>query len=210
MVGATLAAGCLCVSMTACASSGQSPRDERVTAVSASTGSTTAQAAEFDAPGAELSSPVPRASSEAGPLVGSQPLDVLPEDGTRMGVTEIRTTSHEGVDRIVVELDGTGAPGWHVSTDISPTAAGSGLPIGYGGATALLIDVRGVVQPTVSPSGPSPVHDAAGGILRSVGVQGVFEGVQRIVVGLGDGAPNYRVSLLDSPTRIVVDVTRPE
>jgi hypothetical protein len=196
--------------MAACASSDEAPRDEKVTAVSAATGATTAQAAEFDAPGAELGSPAPRASSEAGPLVGSQPLDVVPEDGTRMAVTEVRTASHGGVDRIVVELDGTGAPGWHVSTDISPTAAGSGLPISYGGDTALLIDVRGVVSPTAAPSGPDRVHDTAGGVVRSVGVQGVFEGVQRIVVGLGDGAPTYRVSLLDSPTRIVVDVTRPE
>ncbi|MEY8566047.1 hypothetical protein AALF15_05680 [Corynebacteriaceae bacterium 7-707] len=211
-LGATLAGGCLCVSLAACSSSDDSPRDEEFTAVSAATGSA-AQTTEFEAPGAELSSPVPRASNEAGPLAGSQPLDVLPEDETRLNVAEVRTGSHEDFDRIVVELDGTGAPGWRVSTEDSPTSDGSGLPISYDGETALVIDVRGVVTPTdstgsTSSTGRTPVHEKANGVVRSVDVQGVVEGVQRIVIGLKNSDPSYKVTLLDSPTRIVVDITR--
>lgn len=206
-VGATLASGCLCVSLVGCASPDQSARDDKVTAVSAATG-TAPHTAEPDVPGAELSSPVPRTSNESGPLTGSQPLDVLPEDDTEMTVSEVRAGSHGGFDRIVVELDGEGAPGWYVSTDKAPTADGSGLPISYEGDTALVIDVRGVQMPTDATGDPAPVHNAAEGVVHSVDVQGVFEGMQRIVIGLADDNPSYKVTLLDSPTRIVVDVTR--
>lgn len=206
-VGATLVGGCLCVSLVACSGSDQPARDDEVTAVSAATG-TAPHTAELDAPGAELSSPAPRASSESGPLTGSQPLDVLPEDDTEMAVSEVRAGSHGGFDRIVVELDGEGAPGWYVSTDKAPTADDSGLPVSYEGDTALVIDVRGVQMPTDATGDPTPVHNVAEGVVRSVDVQGVFEGMQRIVIGLADGNPSYKVTLLDSPTRIVVDVTQ--
>lgn len=206
-VGATLVGGCLCVSLVACSGSDQPARDDEVTAVSAATG-TAPHTAEFDAPGAELSSPVPRASNESGPLTGSQPLDVLPEDDTEMTVSEVRTGSYDSFDRIVIELDGDGAPGWYVSTDKAPTADGSGLPVSYEGDTALVIDVRGVQMPTAATGDPTPVHNVAEGVVRSVDVQGVFEGMQRITIGLADDNPSYKVALLDSPTRIVVDVTR--
>ncbi|MEJ6549354.1 AMIN domain-containing protein [Corynebacterium sp. USCH3] len=207
-VGTALVGGCLCVSLVACSDADRAPRAEDVTAVSAATG-TAPDTAEFDAPGAELGSPVPRASSESGPLTGSQPLDVLPADETRMTVSEVRTGSYEAFDRIVVELSGDGAPGWFVSTDDDPTADGSGLPLSYEGDTALVIDVRGVELPSDSAEDPTPVHDTAEGVVRSVDVQNVFEGTQRIVIGLDGAAPTYNVTLLDSPTRIVVDVIRP-
>ncbi len=206
-VGAALVGGCLCVSLVSCSGTDQSPRDEEVTAVSAATG-TAQHTAELDAPGADLSSPVPRASNESGPLTGSQPLDVLPEEDTEVTVSEVRTGSHESFDRIVIELDGKGAPGWYVSTDKAPTADGSGLPIRYEGDTALVIDVRGVQMPSNATGDPAPVHNVAEGVVRSADVQGVFEGMQRIVIGLADDNPTYNVTLLDSPTRIVVDVTR--
>lgn len=197
---AALVCGCLCVSLTAC-SSGGADDDNEFNPVSASTSSP-----QFSAPGAELASPVPRSSSESGPLSGSQPLDVLPEEGTRMTVSEVRAASHGTFERVVIELDGEGSPGWFVTTDDAPTADGSGAPIDYDGETALVIDVRGL---EMSPGGDdTPVKKIGTELIESVEAKGVFEGMQRIVVGIDEDDPDFTLNILDSPTRIVVDILK--
>lgn len=196
-----LAGGCLCASLSACGGDRDNPGNS-FNPVSAET-SADAPAAAFAAPGANLASPVPRPSTETGPLPGSQPFDVLPSEGTRMKISEVRAATHDGFDRIVVELDGDGSPGWYVSTDDRPTADGSGNPVSYDGDTALVIDVRGLVGDS---DHSAPVDNVARGVIGSVQSLGVFEGTQRIVVGLDVDDPTFTVSRLDDPTRVVVDV----
>lgn len=171
--------------------------------------STSAPESEVDAPGAELSPPSPRPSSETAPLAGAQPLDVLPEDDTSLDITEVRAGSHSTFDRVVIELEGQGSPGWYVSTTDDPVSDGSGAPVTYDGTTALVIDVRGLegFSDQDDDPGNTPVHNAAADVVRSVRAMGVFEGTQRVVIGLDDATPSFTVNLLDGPTRIVVDIT---
>ncbi|MGP9722384.1 AMIN-like domain-containing (lipo)protein [Corynebacterium sp. AOP40-9SA-29] len=197
---AALVCGCLCVSLTAC-SGGGADDDNEFNPVSASTSSP-----QFAAPGAELASPAPRSSSESGPLSGSQPLDVLPEEGTQMTISEVRAASHGTFERIVIELEGDGSPGWFVTTDDEPAADGSGAPIDYDGDTALVIDVRGLEMSESSTD--VPVKKISTDLIESVEAKGVFEGSQRIVVGLGEDNPDFTLNVLDSPTRIVVDILK--
>lgn len=197
---AALVCGCLCVSLTAC-SGGGADEDNEFNPVSASTSSP-----QFAAPGAELASPAPRSSSEAGPLSGSQPLDVLPEGGTRMTVSEVRAASHGTFERVVIELEGEGSPGWFVTTEDTPTADGSGAPIDYEGDTALVIDVRGLEMP--QGGNGTPVRKISTDLIESVEAKGVFEGMQRIVVGIDGDDPDFTLNILDSPTRIVVDILK--
>lgn len=203
---AVVVGGCLCALLASCGNGDGDGED----AVFSPANSAHSPASDSPAaPGAELSSPQPRTSSESGPLPGSQPLDVLPADGTRLDVVDVRAGTHGNFDRVVIELDGRGSPGWFVADDDSPTADGSGRPIDYDGETALVIDVRGLVLPGNGGADGPPVTNAANTLVNSVDVEGIFEGQQRIVVGLDEADLSFNVNLLDSPTRLVVDIMHP-
>lgn len=163
---------------------------------------------QVDAPGAELSPPAPRPSSETVPLPRAQPLDVLAEEDSQLTVTEVRSGSHATFDRVVVELAGDGSPGWYVSTTDRPVTDGSGRAVDYIGETALVIDVRGLTghgnPDKESPA--TPIDDAATETVRSITPLGISEGVQRVVIGLDKADPTFNVNVLDGPTRIVVDI----
>ena len=143
------------------------------------------------APGAELSRPAPRSSDESDPLTGAQPKDVLPSEGAELSIAEVRAGTHDDFDRIVVELDGSGSPGWKVTPDESD-----------GG---LEITVRGL-KPSGSPEESPRVSNAANTEVTSVDVDGANNGSRRIMVGVKDASADYSVSLLSSPSRLVVDI----
>ena len=174
-----------------------------------------ASAATVSAPGAELGTPDPVPETEDGPLSGTQPVNVLPGDGTALVAAQVRVGAHSTYDRIVVEFDGTGSPGWDVSLSDHPTADGSGLPVDFSGRQAMVIDLRGIDMNATADRAAAgadatpPVKLAKDtGAIRSVKAAGAFEGQQRVVVGLADRNPEFRVNLLSSPTRLVIDVMR--
>ena len=57
-------------------------------------------------------------------------------------------------------------------------------------------------------AGPSSIHPASGGAIREVVFGSMFEGTQEIFIGVESKEP-FRVYLLKSPTRIVLDVQHP-
>lgn len=103
----------------------------------------------------------------------------------------MRAGTHDDFDRIVVELDGSGSPGWKVAPDESD-----------GG---LEITVRGL-KPSGSPEESPRVSNAANTEVTSVDVDGANNGSRRIMVGVKDASADYSVSLLSSPSRLVVDI----
>ncbi|MGO1703501.1 MAG: AMIN-like domain-containing (lipo)protein [Candidatus Corynebacterium faecigallinarum] len=189
IVASVVAGGCLCAALVACGDAGDGEGGPEL--VSGRIGSEVQSTATGDAPGAELSRPAPRSSDESDPLTGTQPKDVLPSEGAELSITEVRAGTHDDFDRIVVELDGSGSPGWKVAPDESD-----------GG---LEITVRGL-KPSGSPEESPRVSNAANTEVTSVDVGGANNGSRRIMVGVKDASADYSVSLLSSPSRLVVDI----
>ncbi|WP_297008118.1 hypothetical protein [uncultured Corynebacterium sp.] len=149
-------------------------------------------------PGTEASAPPP----PPGP-----PEDTVPGPGTQLDITGIRAGSHDGYDRIVVDLNGTGTPGSALRLTENPTADGSGFPVEYTGAQALTVAVHGITYNGVEPS----VSGIPAGSVASVKAMGAFEGTQLIVIGLTDGditLDDISATTLTDPTRLVIDIRR--
>ncbi|MDN6661329.1 MAG: hypothetical protein L0L26_05630 [Corynebacterium variabile] len=150
-----------------------------------------------DNPGTEDPAPPPQ-----GP-----PEDTMPGPGTQLDITEVRAGTHDGYDRIVLEMDGTGTPGSVLRLTENPTADGSGFPVEYTGEQALTVAVHGITYNGVEPS----VSGIPAGSVASVKAMGAFEGTQLIVIGLTDGditLDDISATTLDSPTRLVIDIRR--
>ena len=126
-------------------------------------------------------------------------------------LTAVRTGREEGFDRVVFEFEGT-LPGYVVGyADGQLTADGSGAPIPLPGEGALEVRMEqasGVrfegSQVEETYTGP-PRIPVDGGIVTEVVRAGDFEGQLTWGVGVRRLAP-FRVSTLQGPPRVVVDV----
>lgn len=119
----------------------------------------------------------------------------------------MRAGTHQGFDRVVIELAGDGTPGWHV--DYAPVAQqqASGNELRVQGQSFLNVNIDGTTYPfevgmeakeltPVSGEGPAVAEVVSGG---------TFEGRSQFVIGLkGDRLP-YSVTYLEDPKRIVID-----
>jgi hypothetical protein len=130
-------------------------------------------------------------------------------DGVPAQVASVRSASHEGFDRIVLEFKGDRVPGHHLEYVDRPArdcTAGAALDIA--GDALLLVQIS-----------PASAHDEAGAStadkevkpalanVREIERSCDFEGVVAFVVGVG--APNpFRVFELTAPARLVVDIKR--
>jgi hypothetical protein len=142
------------------------------------------------------------------------PANTEPDKGTpsadaRVTVTELRVGRHEGFDRVVFEVDGTGTPGWDVRYVDDPSSQGSGDPIDVEGAAALQVTLTGVGLPddTGVPeySGPDPLSIPETETVTEIVFDGTFEGQAVAFVGTTAQTP-FRVYLLEDPVRVVVEV----
>ena len=120
--------------------------------------------------------------------------------GGDLSVSDIRLATHDDFDRVVFDVAGDGAPGWTVTPTDAPVQQGSGSPIDYEGASALSVNLHGMAQPL-------EVGDVAGvgGVVTEVIPDISHHGTAQFIIGLQNEAP-FSVTLLDEPTRVVVDV----
>jgi hypothetical protein len=120
-------------------------------------------------------------------------------------VTDIRIGRHDGFDRVVFEVDGTGAPGWDVRYVDAPSSQGSGNPVDVEGSAFLQVTLTGVGYPYDTGveewSGPDPLSVAD----TEVAWDATFEGQSVAFVGTTAETP-FRVYLLENPVRVVVEV----
>ncbi|WP_305094454.1 hypothetical protein [Prescottella sp. R16] len=127
-------------------------------------------------------------------------------------ITDMRVGHHDGFDRVVYELDGTGTPGWRTEIVGTVTQQGSGNPIAVAGQGILQVLIDGSAMPVttgVEPyDGPNPVEVPNPEIVTEVRDAGVFEGTAQTAIGLTTRDVSYRVYTLDGPTRLVVDIAR--
>lgn len=145
------------------------------------------------------------------------PADRLPDTAqasadAALSPTSLRFGAHQGYDRIVLDLEGTGTPGWTSEYTDEPRLDGSGEPVDLEGSAYLVTTVTGLQYPTEEGA-----HEFAGqrrfqpdgsGVVQEVMYGDVFEGTANIYVGLSSEQP-FRVFLLQNPTRLVIDVQTP-
>ncbi|MFB9620486.1 AMIN-like domain-containing (lipo)protein [Brooklawnia cerclae] len=123
-------------------------------------------------------------------------------------ITGLRVGSHPLYDRVVIDLSGGRAEDlpWSVQYRDSPTAQGSGEPIGLDAEAYVRVQLSGQMIPpqgTDVPSGLQP--DSAVGNVRGVYADPVFEGQSIVWIGV-DRVRGYAVMTLESPARLVVDI----
>lgn len=143
------------------------------------------------------------------------PADLRPDVGGGQGsgngltVTDVRIGRQAGYDRVVLELGGTGRPGWRVEYVAVPRADGSGERLDLDGDSFLQVDLRGMGLP-FETGVDEDARDRVPGVggVAEVAPGGVFEGHQLAFVGLDGGRRPFRAFALSGPTRVVVDVVR--
>jgi hypothetical protein len=132
--------------------------------------------------------------------------------GASVTVSDIRIGRHDGFDRVVFEVGGTGAPGWDVRYVDAATSQGSGKPVDVAGDAVLQVSLTGAGYPygtgveEFAPSGP--VAGAGTRVVTEAVFDATFEGTTVTFVGTTQRAP-FRVYLLEGPTRVVLEVADP-
>ncbi|MDP9430245.1 MAG: hypothetical protein M3Q47_15910 [Actinomycetota bacterium] len=175
----------------------------------------------------EVSSP---ATSPAAPSTGAEPTSTAAEDtGTdappfegdtqpatreasadaRVTVSEIRTGRQDGYDRVVLEMGGTGTPGWDVRYVDAAYSQGRGEEVDVVGEAVLQVTVTGAGYPFDTGveewAGPDPLPGNGTRTVTEVAWDATFEGTSVAFVGTAGEAP-FRVYALEGPTRVVVEV----
>jgi len=131
-----------------------------------------------------------------------------PVDPAGLTVTAVRGARHEGYDRVVFELAGSGTPGWQVEYVETPAAQGSGDGVDVPGQAYLQVTLQGTTYPYESGAeevarGPVPVSGTE--TVAGVVYDATFEGTS--VAWIGTSARNpFRVYSLTGPSRVVVEV----
>ncbi len=130
-----------------------------------------------------------------------------PEAPSQLMVTDVRTGSHAGFDRVVFDLTGEGNPGWFMDYTDTPAQQGSGNTIKYDGSTTINVNIDGTVYPfDLGMEDPQiGTVQGTGNLVTEVISAGTFEGRSQFVVGL-DGQHPYSVTVLQNPHRLVIDV----
>ncbi|MFW2513460.1 hypothetical protein ACNI3K_06750 [Demequina sp. SO4-13] len=150
---------------------------------------------------------------EEAPFPADRATDTADASGdAQLSPVDMRFGVHEGYDRIVLDLEGPGQPGWSSSYVDEPTMAGSGRTVDLAGEASLVTHVDGVVYPTEEDAaeyeGPERFQPEAAGVIEEVVYGSVYEGQVDIYVGLSSEEP-FRVFSLEDPTRVVIDVQHP-
>lgn len=181
---------------------------------------TTAASSPATTPSPEVSTPAPSASAGADDAEADAAAPAFPADtavdtadasaDAALTVIDVRVGHHDGFDRVVLELDGTGTPGWRVEYVDAAVEDPSDTPVELGGDSTLQIMVTGTQLPyetglsefparqPVTASGTTAVTEAV--------FLGTFEAQSQALVGVaGEPAP-FRAYLLADPVRLVVDV----
>lgn len=155
--------------------------------------------------------------SLASPATKAQPLGTAdpapksqrPSEPAQLAVVGVRVGAHEGFDRVVVDLEGKGDPGWFVDYTSTPIQETVAQPLEVAGNSFLNINVDGTVAPfEMGKDNNVPITMAGdtGNVIDVISA-GTYEGRSQIVVGLRSELP-YSVQILEDPMRVVVDIVQ--
>jgi hypothetical protein len=150
--------------------------------------------------------------AEAGvttPFAGDTNADVAdPVGATGLVVTTVRAARHEGFDRVVFELAGSGTPGWSVEYVDTPSSQGQGEAVQLPGAAFLQVTLQGVTNPYETDAAElarGPVTVSGTDVVQGVFYDASFEGTSVAWLGTAGRRP-FRVYALTGPSRVVVEV----
>lgn len=146
----------------------------------------------------ETEEPVPFPASTADDTAGAS-------SDSALTITGVRTAVHDGYDRVVLDLEGAGTPGWRVGYVDVATDDPSDRTLDIAGDGTLQVTVIGTAMPTAA-NGIGPVLTPDYPVLREVNVRGWFEGQDLAFIGLDAPEHPFRVFTLTDPTRLVIDV----
>jgi len=168
---------------------------------------------------------VTQSPAQATPLPDAGPDDDAPfvantEPDTNAGTSgalltplDLRFGRHDGYDRLVLDLDGSGEPAWRMEYVDEPRGQGSGEIVDLDGGAYLVLDVQNIMLPGEEEGqpeylGPAAIIPPSGGVIREVQWGGIFEGTLQVFVGVTEEVP-FRVFMLDDPARLVIDIQHP-
>lgn len=140
------------------------------------------------------------------------PTTVQPADyGSDYEVVGVRVGSHDGYDRVVVELSGGDAASlyWWAEYDSNPVTQGKGDPVELDGDATLRVNVQGIAMPEPGDEMVRGLQaDSGQGEVTGVYVDPMFEAMIQVFIGVEQRA-GFHVSTLESPTRLVIDIQHP-
>jgi hypothetical protein len=142
----------------------------------------------------------------------AEPVTADASSDASVTVSNIRLGRHDGFDRVVFEVGGTGTPGWDVRYVDSPSSQGSGEPVDVAGDAVLQVTLTGAGYPydtgveEYSASGPLSAADTKA--VTEVVFDATFEGTTMAFVGTTGRTP-FRVYQLANPVRVVLEVADP-
>jgi hypothetical protein len=136
-------------------------------------------------------------SDDGGP---AQPGSTADPSGQGGGVS-IRLATHEGYDRLVLDLNTSGVPEWSVG--YGEASGPGGGPVEIEGDAFLRVALQTGSEP--SGQGQSRVKTSPGPIAEVV-TTGYFEGSEEVLIGVRGGEAPFRAFALTDPGRIVIDV----
>jgi hypothetical protein len=120
---------------------------------------------------------------------------------------DLRVGVNAGFDRVVLEFEGGSVPGYRVEYTDDVSQCGSGERVRLAGDRMLAITLRGTQahdergQATVQPR----ERRLQMPVIKAYEFSCDFEGVTQVALGLASGN-RYRVTELQNPTRLIVDV----
>lgn len=124
-----------------------------------------------------------------------------------LSVTGVRMAEHDSFTRVVLDISGSGMPGWWVDYTQEPTQQASGLPVEVAGDSFLEVNLQGIALP---PDADFPSVElgtfGGAGIVDEVVLTTIFEARAQFFIGISDHPREYSVTLLQEPTRVVVDL----
>ncbi len=165
---------------------------------------------------ADEPSPTATPAPTADPLAGASTDEVSAEPaGSEIALlTAVRAAEQEGFERVVFEF-ANAVPGYRVGYAPRPiTADGSGDEVRVDGAAVLQIRMQGASGTDLAqPEAPATYTGAARLRPATTNVvelarTGDFEGTLSWAIGLRDAQP-FRVTTLDGPPRVVIDISAP-
>lgn len=121
-------------------------------------------------------------------------------------VTAVRVAEHETFTRVVFDIAGEGSPGWWVDYRDNPAQQASGLPVEVAGDSFLEVNIDGIAYPMdAAEPGVNLGSFPGAGIVQEVKLTTIFEAQAQFFIGISGGYRDYSVTLLEDPTRVVVD-----
>lgn len=166
----------------------------------------TAPAPTSDVPAAEFTATIERDGEPS--EINAVAKTTRPTEPGRLAVAGMSATSHDGFDRVIIDLEGEGEPGWFVDYISSPVQA-AGHPLEVAGERFLVVNIDCTVSPYEMGLGHIAERVDGSGVITEIVSGGTSDGRSQVFIGLDARAP-FTVGLEHDPLRLIIDIAHSE